>query len=88
MADEERYYGVGVFSDAWKEGEEATEGGLIKGTASLVEFLMNGTDTVKDFHGIREAMYEGLEIRVVRVSKAYYDEKDHMRLDQSTDTKH
>jgi len=88
MADEEHYYGVGVFSDAWKEGEEATEGGLIKGTASLVEFLMNGTDAVKDFHGIREAMYEGLEIRVVRVSKAYYDEKDHMRLDQSTDTKH
>ena len=34
MPDEERYYAVGVFSDAWKEGEEATEGGLIKGTAS------------------------------------------------------
>ena len=88
MPDEERYYGVGVFSDAWKEGKEATEGGLIKGTASLVEFLMNGTDAVKDFHGTKEAMYEGLEIRVVRVSKAYYDAKDHMRLKQSTDTTH
>ena len=79
MADQERYYGIGVFSMHWKNGEEPIERGLIKGTSSLVDLFTNGTDSIKDFHGIKEGMYEGLEIRVVRVSKEHYDSNEDMK---------
>ena len=38
---------------------------------------MRGTDSIKDFHGAGKSMYDGLEIRVVRISKEFYDKHHH-----------
>ena len=77
MADPDQYYGVGIFSDLWKKGEMPTEARLIKGTSLLFDYLMRGTDSIKDFHGVGKSMYDGLEIRVVRISKEFYDKHHH-----------
>ena len=70
----EQYYAVGVFSEHWKKGEMPIERKLIKGASNLFLYLNDGTDSITDLHGKEKRMWEGLELRVVRIEKEYYDQ--------------